>query len=170
MCSSDLSSYYDSTEYSSSDDDDDDEEDEMEDEDEELCSSYCSSDEEELVECPESSSQAFVRPPLSTESDDIRMKRILAWRENFSAAMSATFSGKLPPCCVFNNNFNWIFLTDTTANAATTTAATTIATATATSLKRKFPGDYRGADHDETASPARSHKAKNVESNQRLYH
>jgi hypothetical protein len=81
------SSYYDSTEYSSS-------EEEEEEEEEELCSSYCSSDlPPEVLECPES--EAFVKPPFSPESDDIRMKRILAWRENFSAAMSATFSDSI---------------------------------------------------------------------------
>ncbi len=69
------SSYASSSVYSESDDE------EMEDE--EVCESYCSSEEEEIQD-PRTS---------STDTYSLRMKRILAWRENFSAHLSATLSG-----------------------------------------------------------------------------
>lgn len=57
---------------------------EQEEEEEEVCESYCSSEEEEIPQDPRTS---------STDTYSLRMKRILAWRENFSAHLSATLSG-----------------------------------------------------------------------------
>ncbi|KAG6831784.1 hypothetical protein H0H87_003909 [Tephrocybe sp. NHM501043] len=81
----DTSSAYYSSSSSSADDDDDDEE--------SVCSSYCSSD------IPPEQSDA---PQAEETSDSLELshetfsttKRILAWRENFSAHLSATASGK----------------------------------------------------------------------------
>ncbi|KAG6812121.1 hypothetical protein H0H92_004289 [Tricholoma furcatifolium] len=84
-----MSSAY-SSSYSSSCSDDDDEDD---DEEESACSSYCSSD------LPPEQSDSPLDKSQST-SDSLKLsdemfsttKRILAWRENFSAHMSATAS------------------------------------------------------------------------------
>ncbi|KAF8625511.1 hypothetical protein AX17_006823 [Amanita inopinata Kibby_2008] len=98
------SSYSDSTDYSSHDDDDDDydEDDNEEEDDEEICSSYCSSDlPPEEFESTSVRPESLSPPPPSPPPDtyDLRMKRILAWRENFSAAMTATLSdGPLSTC------------------------------------------------------------------------
>ncbi|THU88076.1 hypothetical protein K435DRAFT_842317 [Dendrothele bispora CBS 962.96] len=83
-------SYYSS---SSSSDYSESEEDVDEDED---CSSYCSS-EDDAEAMPSPQQQLHSKPisldaSSSTETYSIRMKRILAWRENFSAHMSATLS------------------------------------------------------------------------------
>lgn len=54
-----------------------------EEEEEVVCESYCSSDDEEVQDtrsCP-------------PDTYSLRMKRILSWRENFSAHLSATLSG-----------------------------------------------------------------------------
>jgi len=57
------------------------------------CSSYCSSDiPSEHLESPQSHEQT--RAESSTETYSVRMKRILAWRENFSSSIGATFSGR----------------------------------------------------------------------------
>lgn len=57
------------------------------------CSSYCSSDMPlEHLESPQSHEQT--RAESSTETYSVRMKRILAWRENFSSSIGATFSGR----------------------------------------------------------------------------
>lgn len=57
------------------------------------CSSYCSSDlPSEHPESPQSHEQT--RAESSTETYSVRMKRILAWRENFSSSIGATFSGR----------------------------------------------------------------------------
>ncbi|EAU89976.2 hypothetical protein CC1G_05892 [Coprinopsis cinerea okayama7 len=90
MASSSSQSYWSSSAYTSSacsDDDDD------EDEDDEDCSSYCSSD---LP--PEDCDMAAdddSRPSSSVASPDtysLRMKRILAWREDFYAQIGASLS------------------------------------------------------------------------------
>ncbi|KAF9451165.1 hypothetical protein P691DRAFT_663864 [Macrolepiota fuliginosa MF-IS2] len=75
------SSYVSSSACSDSwyDDGDDDVEEEEE---EEVCESYCSSEEEEVHD----------QPTSPTDTYSLRMKRILAWRENFSAHLSATLS------------------------------------------------------------------------------
>lgn len=59
---------------------------------EEICSSYCSSDAppEEL----DVADSAALSP--SPDTYNLRMKRILAWRENFCPAMSAALDGKHP--------------------------------------------------------------------------
>lgn len=59
---------------------------------EEICSSYCSSDAppDEL----EAADPAYVSP--SPDTYNLRMKRILAWRENFCPAMSAALAGMYP--------------------------------------------------------------------------
>ncbi|EDR05251.1 uncharacterized protein LACBIDRAFT_303561 [Laccaria bicolor S238N-H82] len=55
------------------------------------CSSYCSSDiPPEHLESSQSHEQT--RAESSTETYSVRMKRILAWRENFSSSIGATFS------------------------------------------------------------------------------
>ncbi|KIJ97659.1 hypothetical protein K443DRAFT_105269 [Laccaria amethystina LaAM-08-1] len=55
------------------------------------CSSYCSSDiPSEHLESPQPHEQT--RAESSTETYSVRMKRILAWRENFSSSIGATFS------------------------------------------------------------------------------
>lgn len=79
VINSSSSSYVSSSSYSDSWDDDD-----QQDEEEEICESYCSSEEEETQETPAS----------TTDTYSLRMKRILAWRENFSAHLSATLSGE----------------------------------------------------------------------------
>jgi hypothetical protein len=57
------------------------------------CSSYCSSDiPSEHLESPQPHEQT--RAESSTETYSVRMKRILAWRENFSSSIGATFSGR----------------------------------------------------------------------------
>ncbi|KAF8998121.1 hypothetical protein BDQ17DRAFT_1391777 [Cyathus striatus] len=61
-------------------------------EEEEVCTSYCSSDEEE--ECEDASA---LRPEYNSDTYSVRMKRILAWRENFSAHMGASFSEPILP-------------------------------------------------------------------------
>ncbi|KAG6902496.1 hypothetical protein C0995_016073 [Termitomyces sp. Mi166 len=78
----DTSDYYSSSYSSSAEDDDDDNE--------SACSSYCSSD-----ISPEQSEFSMDEPPDSLELSHETFsttKRILAWRENFSAHMSATAS------------------------------------------------------------------------------
>lgn len=78
-CAGSSSSSYYSSEYDSSP---------SEEEAESVCSSYCSSD--DFVEQPESEEQEASRPD---ETYTIRMKRIMAWRENFSTDMSTLCSG-----------------------------------------------------------------------------
>jgi len=81
--SSSSSSPY-SSEYSDSSPSDEDEE--------SVCSSYCSSDlSPEQIESPQSEDSTALRESTATYS--IRMKRILAWRENFSPHRSTTLSG-----------------------------------------------------------------------------
>jgi hypothetical protein len=85
----DSSSYVSSSAYSESYDDDEDDQDMQEQDDEqeeEVCESYCSSEEEDTQD-------SLTSPSSDTYS--LRMKRILAWRENFSAHLSATLSGEL---------------------------------------------------------------------------
>lgn len=69
---------------------------------ESVCSSYCSSDspseQPDLPHCEEGSSSS--KPESSSESYTLRMKRIMAWRENFSTHLSATLSGKCSPHAV----------------------------------------------------------------------
>lgn len=67
--------------------------DDQPDDDEEICSSYCSSDvpPEQLQSTHQDPSTPY-SPSSLPDTYDLRMKRILAWRENFSAAMSAAFS------------------------------------------------------------------------------
>ncbi|KAK2465486.1 hypothetical protein APHAL10511_002378 [Amanita phalloides] len=77
------SSYLDDSSDGSSPDDD---------EDDELCSSYCSSDlppDDPVLADPVPAAPGSVPSP---DTYDLRMKRILAWRENFSAAMSSALS------------------------------------------------------------------------------
>lgn len=95
---SSASSY--SSEYSDSSSFVSDEDDEEE---ESVCSSYCSSDDELPLELPQSEESTVLLPAeSSTESYSIRMKRILAWRENFSAALSTTLTREwLSPDRVF---------------------------------------------------------------------
>jgi hypothetical protein len=83
---SDASSSFYSSEYSESSASDEDEE--------SACSSYCSSD-EDLVspQCNDSSAPV---PQSYSETHSIRMKRILAWRENFSTHLTDSLSGKQP--------------------------------------------------------------------------
>ncbi|KAF5362025.1 hypothetical protein D9756_002744 [Leucocoprinus leucothites] len=79
------SSYVSSSTYSESWDDEQEEECEGDEEEEEVCESYCSSEAaEDLNYCDQRSS--------ATDTYSLRMKRILAWRENFSAQISATLS------------------------------------------------------------------------------
>lgn len=61
-------------------------------EEESECSSYCSS----VEPLAENSSPAFVHdePSPLSETYNIRMKRILAWREDFSSHLSTTMSGE----------------------------------------------------------------------------
>ncbi|KAJ3905928.1 hypothetical protein F5879DRAFT_695949 [Lentinula edodes] len=61
-------------------------------EEESECSSYCSS----VEPLAEKSSPAFVHdePSSLSETYNIRMKRILAWREDFSSHLSTTMSGE----------------------------------------------------------------------------
>ncbi|KXN83959.1 hypothetical protein AN958_00603 [Leucoagaricus sp. SymC.cos] len=73
------SSYVSSSAYSESWESD---EDDQQEEQEEVCESYCSSEEEEIQDQHTSTSDTY----------SLRMKRILAWRENFSAHLSATLS------------------------------------------------------------------------------
>jgi len=84
------SSYW-SSEYSSSACTDDEDEDEDED-----CSSYCSSDlSMEHADDPAQQSAGADSPaPVAT---DVRMKRILAWREDFYAQAGASLSGASLP-------------------------------------------------------------------------
>ncbi|KAM6496669.1 hypothetical protein JOM56_007142 [Amanita muscaria] len=62
-------------------------------EEDEICSSYCSSDlppeefEDPIVD---------VHNSPAPEIGDVRMKRVLAWRENFSSAMSAALFDSAP--------------------------------------------------------------------------
>jgi hypothetical protein len=74
------------------DDDDDAQEEEQE---EEVCESYCSSEEQEA---------ARDQPTSTSDTYSLRMKRILAWRENFSAHLSAMLSGGLHLCFVVFND------------------------------------------------------------------
>lgn len=62
-------------------------------EDEESCSSYCSS-EDPLEQLP-LNAEDIDKPCLIASPDtySLRMKRILAWRENFSSQLSATIAG-----------------------------------------------------------------------------
>ncbi|KAF5360081.1 hypothetical protein D9758_007577 [Tetrapyrgos nigripes] len=83
----DTNSYYSasSSDYSSDEEDEEDEED---------CSSYCSSEDDAEVQTPPQQTISLDVSP-SADTYSLRMKRILAWRENFSAHMSATLS---EPC------------------------------------------------------------------------
>lgn len=79
---------------SSSSSNDDSSTDSLEDDEESACSSYCSSDlPPEETDAAESELKQTYRAEASTETYSIRMKRILAWRENFSAQLSATLYG-----------------------------------------------------------------------------
>ncbi|PFH46471.1 hypothetical protein AMATHDRAFT_43577 [Amanita thiersii Skay4041] len=72
-----------------------------EDDDEEVCSSYCSSDlPPEQLESPSSRPESLPSSQLASDPSDWRMKRILAWRENFSAAMTASLSDTLLSGCL----------------------------------------------------------------------
>lgn len=77
------SSYVSSSAYSDSWDDGGDD---AEEEPEEVCESYCSSEEEDTQD----------QRTSPTDTYSLRMKRILAWRENFSTHLSATLSGEHP--------------------------------------------------------------------------
>lgn len=80
---------------SSSNDYSSDDSESLEDDEESACSSYCSSDlPPEETDAAESEHKQAYRAEASTETYSIRMKRILAWRENFSAQLSATLEGE----------------------------------------------------------------------------
>lgn len=88
------SSYASSSEYSSSSASDEEEDDDEEDE-ESACSSYCSSDlPPEQLSSPHYDDSSAPRSDPFSETHSIRMKRILAWRENFSTHLTDTLSGK----------------------------------------------------------------------------
>ncbi|KAF8327327.1 hypothetical protein F5887DRAFT_1190955 [Amanita rubescens] len=74
----------------------------------EICSSYCSSDvpPDHADSALDSHPQASPSFSPSPETYDSRMKRILAWRENFSPAISGAFSGMLliSPCGILNTD------------------------------------------------------------------
>jgi len=96
----DTNSYYSSSssDYSSSEEEDD----------EEDCSSYCSSEEEAEVQPPQPHPKSIsLDISSSSETYSIRMKRILAWRENFSAHMSATLSGMYDPLLFVFSTTEW---------------------------------------------------------------
>lgn len=99
------SSYASSSEYSSSsasDEEDNDVEDE-----ESVCSSYCSSDlPPEHLSSPHWDDSSAPRLDPYSESHSIRMKRILAWRENFSTHLTGTLSGKRAPLLLRSTTAN----------------------------------------------------------------
>lgn len=69
--------------------------------DESECSSYCSSVEPSVVQdC--SPQLLHDEPTESSEAYSVRMKRILAWREDFCSHLSTTLSGKH---CLFSSHF-----------------------------------------------------------------
>lgn len=76
------SSYYSSSRSSSSDS-------------ESICSSYCSSNNvDEAVQDHQRFNKLALIPQSADDDYALRMKRILAWRENFSAYLSVTISGQ----------------------------------------------------------------------------
>lgn len=81
-----------SSEDSESSDEDDGDDDDEEEEEESVCSSYCSSDlsPEQL---PRDYDSNALRPGSSSQTYSLPLKRILAWRENFSTQPGATLSG-----------------------------------------------------------------------------
>jgi hypothetical protein len=81
----------DSTEDSESSDDDDDEE--------SVCSSYCSSDAPpEHPESPRDDESTRLISGSPSQTYSLPWKRILDWRQNFSAPLSATLSGMYRSC------------------------------------------------------------------------
>lgn len=74
---------------------------------ESACSSYCSSDlpSEHHPELPSTTGEQSSLRAEASDTYSIRMKRILAWRENFSTHMAATLSGtSLYPTAAFDND------------------------------------------------------------------
>ncbi|TFK39541.1 hypothetical protein BDQ12DRAFT_603704 [Crucibulum laeve] len=63
------------------------------DEEESVCSSYCSSaSPEEELEFPSKLDSSALSTEAASDTFNVRMKRILVWRENFDADLSATLS------------------------------------------------------------------------------